>query len=393
MKLFTLVLVSFLMNSVFANSAIVDNEEKYFQWKDQIESGLLVKSKLTREEEKYYIDAVWDTFTSGKGKRSLLKEIIQQEWAIEESFRLELLGVMYLKRTSATQRFKGQLKETKVFSKRLKILIASYPDESRLLIPGEQFHEIISAVSMPVFRNKTNEELQDLYDYSPDLVSYRGGEYSNSVKLFVFCRKNRLYPCMMLMKDIYNNPVYLGDTLWHQQALGSSSRGLPYNKVNGNTPSGVHTMDSVMPEANRPLAFGKYRRVILQFSPDDLDTSILLPNSAQDKTWWKQASIARDVGRAHLRIHGTGRQNTDPTTPFYPLRQTAGCISQKEGIYNNQEYKEQRVLLDTLMQAMEFDPIFDNEVKIKGILYLVEIDNKNESIALSEIKEKLELSF
>ena len=55
--------------------------------------------------------------------------------------------------------------------------------------------------------------------------------------------------------------------IWHQPALAASARGYPSNIVNGQTPQGVHTMDSVMPFADQYRSFGSYRRVILNWVP------------------------------------------------------------------------------------------------------------------------------
>ena len=71
-------------------------------------------------------------------------------------------------------------------------------------------------------------------------------------------------------KDKNKNPILLDDgNLWSHPAFAMSSRGLPSNIVNGQTPQGVHTIDSVMPEANRQIAFGKFRRLILNWVRGD----------------------------------------------------------------------------------------------------------------------------
>ena len=75
-----------------------------------------------------------------------------------------------------------------------------------------------------------------------------------------------------------NNRPVLGEDgrdLWSQPALAASYHGLPYNVINGQTPQGIHRIDSVMPEANRYRAFGKYRRVILNWVPNAGDEDSL----------------------------------------------------------------------------------------------------------------------
>jgi hypothetical protein len=91
------------------------------------------------------------------------------------------------------------------------------------------------------FLPQTKESLRDLFYFNPDLARFQEGEYVDSSKIFVFCRKDRTYPCLMIMKDHFNLPVFLGDkkTLWHQPILGYSAHELGFNFKDGNTPSGI----------------------------------------------------------------------------------------------------------------------------------------------------------
>ena len=245
--------------------------------------------------------------------------------------------------------------------------------------------------SLLIFRNKTKEEIQDLFFKTPDFAHYNGGEYKDTLKMFLFCRHNRKYSCLFMLKDIFDNPVRNSDgSLWSMPALAHSRRELPYNITNGYTPSGIHRIDSVMPEANRQLSFGKFRRVMLDWIPkteSDTNMSHFLPKSAQNKKWWQEASVARDVGRKWLRIHGTGNKNTDRTSTFYPHYATAGCISTREMNYDGVIYKDQRLLLDQMMSSMQLAPVFSSEPLIKGILYVIEIDDMQSKV----LKEDLEI--
>jgi len=97
--------------------------------------------------------------------------------------------------------------------------------------------------------------------------------------------------------------------------------------------------------------------------------------------------VARDVGRKWLRIHGTGNKNTDRTSTFYPHYATAGCISTREMNYDGVIYKDQRLLLDQMMSSMQLAPVFSSEPLIKGILYVIEIDDMHSKV----LKEDLEI--
>jgi len=92
-----------------------------------------------------------------------------------------------------------------------------------------------------------------------------------------------------------------------------------------------------------------------------------------------------------LRIHGTGRLNDDPSSTYYPHRKTSGCISQREGTYAEIEYVDQRKILDTSMQALGLGTSFENEVQIKGILYLIEINDQENAVSFDQLKSILDI--
>ena len=225
--------------------------------------------------------------------------------------------------------------------------------------------------------------------YRSATTTYMNGEYVKSVKIFMFCRNNRLYPCLMVMKNALGEPVRLEDgTLWSNPSLASSAKGLPSYSRNGNTPEGVMTIDSVMAVADAPMSFGKFRRMILNFIPKSTDENLhksLLPASSYNNEWWQAGVTARDIGRNLLRIHGTGKINTDPNTPYFPYMRTSGCIAQKENTYDGVVYNDQRVLLDAVMAALGLAPKFENEVQIKGVLYIMEMDEVAAQVEVADL--------
>lgn len=241
-----------------------------------------------------------------------------------------------------------------------------------------------------LFRKKTKDEIIDLVFESPSLESVEtsGSSYGGGFKLFLLCRRDRSYPCLFFMKNASDRLVREEDgSLWTLPALAMSAGNIPYHTTNGHTPSGVHTIDSVMPWANRQEAFGKFRRLILNWLPNAKSTKSFLPESARQKRWWKQASIARDNGRKWLRIHGTGRVNRDEESSHYPHSPTEGCVSVREGTYNNTEFTDQRKLLDKAMEAMELQPLFKNEPNLKGVLFVIELDEKEERVSKETLKD------
>ena len=235
----------------------------------------------------------------------------------------------------------------------------------------------------------SKKKINELLVNTPDAAYFRNGKYKDTVKLFLFCRKDRNYPCLFLMKDIFGKFVKTSSNkVWSLPSLAKSARNISFNKTNGETPTGVHTIDSVMPSADRQRAFGKFRRLILNWIPSsrgDSTTKSLVPSSHHSLSWWKQASIARDAGRLYLRIHGTGKINTNPLSKYYPHMPTSGCISTREGKYRNKNYIDQRVILDTMMKASRLSPIYSNETRLKGLLWVINIDDEKRAVNLRDL--------
>lgn len=354
-------------------------------------------SFLSLDEKKLYVDAVWDLVTVSKNKeiQNSISNLDFKTYALADQLRLELLQ-NWPKEIRLSQSLIDEIHNhylNQDLDLRTRTLLQVYAQK----IKNKGILSVLEKKSLaPQFRTKTKEEIQDLFFRSPSLESYNDGEYKDSVRLFMFCRKNRVYPCLFLMKDKNNQPVYKedGKTLWHQPALGLSKFRIPSSRRNGHTPAGVQTMNSVMPSPEPVRTYGKYRRIILNFVPNsegDIDTKKFLPESAHNKSWWKAASVSRDAGRTLLRIHGTGRIKTTSRDPNHPLRSTLGCVMQREGKVGRVTYKDQRKLLDQSMKALDLPLVYENETQIKGVLYLVELDNKARSVKYSDLKKYLGL--
>lgn len=212
-------------------------------------------------------------------------------------------------------------------------------------------------------------ELQELLNFQ-----------NNKLTLFAVLHKNRSLPGRLIIRKA-NGCFFKDDLLniWSIPVLGQSGRGLPFHHTNGQTPTGIFTLDSVMPEANNTFEFGKFRRLIVNFIPKSLnefDLKTFLPRIHQDKSWWKASVVARELGRSLLRIHGTGRSNLNLFSSHFPLVPTSGCLATQEGnIIGFKNYNDQRLLLDSLQKAMNLPIQFENESKIHGLLYVVEFDD------------------
>lgn len=228
---------------------------------------------------------------------------------------------------------------------------------------------------------------RDLLNQNVRMDLYANGEYAKALRIFMFCRDDRHYTCLMVMKNAAGAFVKVNGQYWAHKSLGYARTGRTYDQSNGNTPAGVLQIDGVMPSADKQLFFGKYRRMVLNLVPrstNEEKLKLLLPASNHTANWWKESTIARNMGRGAFRIHGTKREaNRDE--PHFPFLGTAGCIAQRENTYDGVTYKDQRNLLDDLMKTLGLAPVYANEPKIKAILYVMNIDDVKKSVELSDL--------
>lgn len=377
-------------------------EETLYQ---EFKSNLLSHQKSNRWvissfEQKLYVDAVWDLADDGATHAlNVLNDQNTLYFDLSERFRIAILRLRYNRALTLPDTLKEEiLSHLKLPQVETKIvyLVAAYED---LLMKAGHSDVIELAKKHPEYLDVsedtekksdiTEDMISDLFHKTPDATTYMNGEYVKSVKLFNFCRANRLYPCLMVMKDIHGEVVRNADgTIWTHKALASSKHGLPSYTKNGNTPTGIFTIDSVMPVADQQVSYGRNRRMILNFIPKSKNEVLfrsLLPASSQNEDWWKAGVTARDIGRNLFRIHGTQKINNDPSVPYYPFVRTSGCIAQRENTYDGVTFKDQRELLDSIMKAMDLKPSYENEVLVKGILYVVELDDKDAPVEAEDL--------
>jgi hypothetical protein len=387
-----------------STSAVVE-ENLYLQYQYEIQTDESLKSSklapgITSFSQKLFVDALEDLLASGSEEaEKTLSSVSAIHYDLVEKLRLEILKIKYGRTTALPRSLVNEVSsELKKISPNLQVIyvIAIYEVELENaghsdLIEEAKLHSEYLNISESTDRigEISPEIIGDVVYNTPNISTYMNGEYVNSIKLFMFCRDNRIYPCLMIMKDIDGNLVRNTDgTLWNHRSLASAKTGLPSYSRNGNTPAGILTIDSVMPTADQQISFGKNRRMILNFIPKSVGEKLyksLLPASSFNNEWWQPSVTARDVGRNLLRIHGTGKINTDPNTPYFPFMRTSGCIAQKENTYDGVVYNDQRVLLDAVMAALGLAAKFENEVQIKGLLYIMEMDEVAAQVELADL--------
>jgi hypothetical protein len=399
MKSFILFLI-LSVSSAFASNPVLE-ETIYQNYKAQIETGFTNPALLgiSRFDQSLLVDALWDSIEEGQSNKNLssLNHLEYFHFSLVEKLRLGILKIKYSGAKSLDSELVHEieisLRNSEVEIKLIYLLAAH---EKVLLNAGH--HDLVElAKTFSEYSEMSGDDpvlagvITDLFFNLPDVSTYMDGEYAKSVMIFMFCHTNRLYPCLMVMKDINGNEVRNADgSLWSHPVLASAKSGLPSYQRNGNTPAGIFTIDSVMPEADQQVSFGKFRRMILNFIPksnDEVLLKSLIPKSSWEHDWWKPTTVARDIGRNLLRIHGTGKMNSEPNSPYFPFVRTSGCIANKENTYDGITYINQRMLLDEILKAMSLKVAFENEPKIKGILYLIELGDINSATTTEELKE------
>ncbi|PIP90313.1 MAG: hypothetical protein COW01_02585 [Bdellovibrionales bacterium CG12_big_fil_rev_8_21_14_0_65_38_15] len=368
----------------------------------QAKDYLLQKSfdkGLENFSQKELMDAAWDLITEDGVNLDLNQLSTKANFDLEEMIRTHAIEAWYGRPLPRFNEVVANLTlalNSGMLSRRAQYLLLNHKDDLEKHY-GQAIYGILEEAGRfdladynkaKTTKNMSKEQARAMFWNAPDATTVYDGKYADGIRLFMFCRSDRNFPCMMVMKDKWGMPVEVNGKPWTQPAMAASSRGIPYNITNGNTPAGVHLINSVMPEANAQTSFGKFRRIILNFvapSENESITKALLHESVHDLPFWRQANVARDVGRDLLRIHGTGRINGDPTSAHYPFRKTSGCISKREGAYPEATYIDQREMLDTMMKSLDLEVEYSNEVNIKGILTVAELDDTKAPVTSAEV--------
>ena len=208
--------------------------------------------------------------------------------------------------------------------------------------------------------------------------------------LFVFCREDRSFPCLSMIR-LQNNNLYQEDSKtekWSLPLLAESVERKAYYEVEGNTPQGIFKINGVMPFADNFEDFGKFRRLILDFlSPDsnDEESMKMIPSNLLALPWWHEASVARDMGRRLFRIHGVGIENLYPRSHEYPFVPTWGCLTTREGLVGGVQFQDQRIMLDSLMIAQGLTPSDQNELLIQSYAVVIDINDVRLPVELNDI--------
>ena len=238
------------------------------------------------------------------------------------------------------------------------------------------------------------DEKSDHEEFSKWQANDRLLKYQKTPRVFVLCRKNREIPCMMVMRNEQGVWAHQQKNkksqkeIWQQKVMASSNKGWSFYKRLGHTPAGIYSIDGIMPFTNRQRLFGRFHRLIINYLPGNAaDLTYyqkFIPNSFKDADWWKQAALAKVLGRNLMRIHGTGKR-ARTRTGYYPLVKTNGCIAEIEGTYFGKKQTGQKDLLEKLQEVSGAK----SKEAIHALLYVVEIDDSDRPVNFSEVEKAI----
>lgn len=362
---------------VFAAEEAEVKETLYQNYRASLSGAKAAVLPVTPLEQKLYVDALSDLVDEGHSLA--LAYIAPGLFDLPERLRIE--GMKGKISEALARELHWALAQEKV-DERLLYLILQY----RSLLPealGK--HEAVTAL-LPRLQQERNLDprvVLDLFNHVPQDAGF---------VVYKFCRVNRHYPCLMVLRNHQGELKREVDgQLWSHKSLAASVIDKPSYQTGGHTPAGVWRINSVMPVADQQRVYGKNRRMKLEFigkSPGERRILDLLPESSHDASWWHPVTVARDAGRDLFRIHGTGRITQEVKAPYYPFQRTHGCIAQRENTYSGVTYNDQRILLDTLMEAQGLAVNFENEAKLKGVLYLIELDDETAPVELADLNQR-----
>ena len=290
-----------LATQAFAQTPAALEETLFHDYQKQILSPQKSVAKsfqvFSTFEQKIFVDALETLLVdNNEAALSTLESLEPFYYDLVEQFRIGVLKLKTRRSRSLPRALANEIElslQSKTADLRLIYLIAAHEAE----LKRARHHTIVSlAQDFPEYeelnfekRVASAEAVRDLFYRTPALEDVLDGAFAGGVKIFMFCRTNRLYPCLMIMKDRFNEAVREENgELWAHKALGSARTGFPSYKTNGNTPAGIMTIDSVMPVADQQYSFGKFRRMILDFIPrtnaEERLMSVLTEPSKETKT-------------------------------------------------------------------------------------------------------------
>ena len=292
--------------------------------------------------------------------------------------------------------------DAKLFAMSLHYMMHSYKTTEDVNWIREKVKQVFATDSINPILHELNVELYNTFNknITPDLFTFFDKNYlPNTTIVFSFQRKNRNYPGLALIRKANGTFVKNNDSTYF--AVGQLARSLsnmPGYITNGNTPQGIFKMNGfdtsvnyfIGPTANIQLAMpNEYNSILVNGEVVDTTWTLeqyknLLPENFRNFTPLYGTFYAGKAGRTEIIAHGT-TVNPDYyiSSSYYPYTPTMGCLTSVE-LWNNKtgvlQKSNQQILANTLQK----------NGGAFGYLIVIELDAKEESVRLKEVKSYLE---
>ncbi len=221
----------------------------------------------------------------------------------------------------------------------------------------------------------------------------------NKIVIYSFQRLNRDYPGLLVIKN--SDGKFLRDEngeIFFIPQLARAVTDLAGYITNGNTPEGILSIQGTDVSKNIFIGPSPNLQLVLPF---EVNPEIYFHNEVNDTIWteeyyknllpnsWKdyfpiyEAYYAGKAGRNEIIAHGT---TIDPEfykdKSYYPFTPSLGCLTTKE-IWNEETGRIKESDQIKLMNAL-------SSLKThKGYFIVVNLNDKNSSVELDEVKEIL----
>jgi hypothetical protein len=218
--------------------------------------------------------------------------------------------------------------------------------------------------------------------------------------VYTLFRKNRKYPGITIIKK--PDGKFLKNRngeFFHISQLGLSYSNLPFYIPNGNTPQGIYSIIGTYISPTETI--GPTPNLLLR-SPFEVSTEIFYHGKVESRKWeienykdllpkdWQNykpiynSFKAGKIGRKLIIVHGsTDEPDYFKNEIYYPLVPTQGCLSSKE-LWDQKTGK----LFES--DQVKLINAFRSAGNSKGFLVVVEIDDQNKPVTISEIESILD---
>jgi hypothetical protein len=327
----------------------------------------------------------------------LFEEYPNRSSSFQRSF-LEMIYALY------PLEFEKEIKQTAIYEKSEKhfamcllYLARMYPSEKANLLewvlqkfPTGQNHPILHCLHIQLSQKAIRQlpSFKDLLDM-----------HKKNKVIYSFQRPNRNFAGLAVVQQTDGKLVRdKNKQLLTFEQFARSSSDLPFFITNGNTPQGVFTIADIAPVHNDFIgptpAFitllpfeatvnSFFRRKIAPKEWTMKNYLTMFPESWKDYLPMQQAFYAGKAGRNEILAHGT---TIDPdfykNEVFFPFTPSLGCLTGKE-IWNP--------ITGRTLQSSQAN-LLKTFLKTKGktgLLFVIELADKNQPISIAEIEELL----